>query len=391
MLRRLSLFVSFSILSAAAAASAQTIATPTTAGACTVNVRLATPAVATTTIELQINKKALEAVPVDVGKDTVAILLRGPLRPGDELRALRRVNGQADAAPGTAVTVAAGDGTVQCREPASDDVVVNDERGTLDASAYIGGAADNFAPAAVGGYADPEAGGRHTRVVGGFDFEFRVAGAADSRRQLWIFGETLHGVRSADIDCSAEQDKPAVCDKLTVGVTGNAGSQLKYILDNATSMEAYAGFRYEFLTLQAGEETPAKLYAAARLGVMMLNGEASSGSSTSSTATAAQVFKANHAYRTHHVGLGLLIPKGTFEASYLEVGWGVTELFDQAGVARGWRRLKIDGALSFRITDGLYGFAQIYSDFDPRGPSADSVQTFYGVSFGIGELGSLFR
>jgi hypothetical protein len=34
----------------------------------------------------------------------------------------------------------------------------------------------------------------------------------------------------------------------------------------------------------------------------------------------------------------------------------------------------------------MYGFVQLYADFDPHGPGADSVQTFYGLSFNLGEL-----
>jgi len=34
----------------------------------------------------------------------------------------------------------------------------------------------------------------------------------------------------------------------------------------------------------------------------------------------------------------------------------------------------------------MYGFVRLYADFDPSGKSADSVQTFFGLSFGIPEL-----
>jgi hypothetical protein len=34
----------------------------------------------------------------------------------------------------------------------------------------------------------------------------------------------------------------------------------------------------------------------------------------------------------------------------------------------------------------MYGFVQLYADFDPSGKSSDSVQTFFGLSFGIPEL-----
>ena len=77
---------------------------------------------------------------------------------------------------------------------------------------------------------------------------------------------------------------------------------------------------------------------------------------------------------------------GSFGGSMIEVGWGVTELFDHVGAKSGWSRLKIDGALSFKLKGPMYGFIQLYADFDPKGPGADSVQTFYGFSFQLAEL-----
>lgn len=370
---RLSVFVLFAVV-ASVPAGAQTIVLPATAGECVVTVRLAAPAAAHTEVQLQINRMGLTPVAVAEGKDSVNVPLRGPIGSGDALRALRLVSGRADDELGPEMVAAAGDGTLRCQEAAVRRQLVGDERDTFDTSGYVGTAVDNFAPAGVGGYEDSEVGGPLVRVVGGFDFEFRLLGNSESSRQLWVFGETLHGVRRADINCADPNDKPAVCDPLT---SANAGRQLQFVLEKATSMEAYTGFRYEFLTLQAGADTPAKLYATARLGVMLLNGQATSANRT---------FDANHAYDTHHVGAGLLMPKGTFAGSQLEVGIGRTELFDHAGVKRGWRRLKIDGSLSFEINGPVYGFVQLYADFDPVGPGADSVQTFFGLSFDVPEL-----
>jgi hypothetical protein len=110
---------------------------------------------------------------------------------------------------------------------------------------------------------------------------------------------------------------------------------------------------------------------------MMVNGDARADS---------QVFRANHAYRTHHFGGGLLMPRGKFAGSLLEVGWGRTDIFDTVGIRNHWRRLKIDGSLNVQIAGAMYGFVQLYADFDPGGPSSDSVQTFFGLSFGIPEL-----
>lgn len=170
---------------APALARAQTIAGPIRAGACTVVVQLSDPVLGGTDVELQINKKSLPRVAAE-GKTEVRVALTGPLNEGDEVRA-RRLNPNANdgAAPGPAITVTKADALPECAPP-HDDAVIGDERETFEASGYVGMAIDNFAPASVGGYANSEAGGRQTRAVGGFDFEFRVAGLPTSRRQVWI-------------------------------------------------------------------------------------------------------------------------------------------------------------------------------------------------------------
>ena len=354
-------------------AIAQTISGTVKAGDCAVVVLLSPPVGAGTEVELQINKKTLPPIGAD-GKTEVRIALTGPLSQGDEIRARRiNANGQGDEMPGPPTTVAKGDGTAQCVAESTDEVV-SDGRDPFEASGYMGMAVDNFAPASVGGYENSEAGGKQTRAVGGFDFEFRVAGSPTSRRQVWIFGETLHGVRSADINCADTTSRPAVCDKLT---QANFSKQLQFVLENATSMEAYAGVRVELATLQADSATPAKVYGTIRTGVMMVNGNAKSGS---------QTFSATHAYRAHHFGGGLLMPTGKFAGSLLEVGWGRTDIFDNEQVKNHWRRLKIDGSLNVELAGPMYAFVQLYSDFDPSGKSADSVQTFFGLSFEIPEF-----
>jgi hypothetical protein len=365
----------FCLLLVPVLAGAQTRVLPFVTGDCVVTVRLPAPAAPRTEVEVHINKNPLKRLTVAEGTDSVEVALRAPISAGDAVRA-RRIIGGTPEDPGPEVLPGTGGDTVRCQAAAGDGGGFSDERDTFDASGYVGAAVDNFAPASVGGYEKSEVGGPLTRAVGGFDFEFRLLGSAVSRRQLWVFGETLHGVRRADINCADQEDKPAVCDRLT---SANAGRQLQFVLENATSMEAYTGFRYEFLTLQADGDTPAKLYVTARLGVMLLSGEAKSDDET---------FKANNAYDTHHVGIGLIMPKGRFAGSQLEVGIGRTELFDHAGANRGWRRLKIDGSLGMQLAGPMYGFVQLYSDFDPVGSAADSVQTFFGLSF---ELGEFFR
>ena len=355
-----------------AAGRAQDIAGPVKAGACTLVVNLSPPVGARTEVEFEINKKALPRLAAD-GKPQVTVVLKAPLEEGDEIRARRVDPPGAPGSFGPVLKVAKSEGEPECKATgATRDG--GDGREPFDASGYVGYAVDNFAPTSVGGYANPDVGGKRNRVIGGFDFEFRVAGTPQSTRQVWIYGETLHGVRSADVDCAAA-DKPPVCGKLT---EGNVGGKLQYVLENATSMEAYVGIRAELLTLQAGTGFPAKVYATGRMGVMMLNGKVKKPDGTE--------IKADHGYRAHHVGAGLLMSNSKFEGSYLEVGWGRTELFGNPDITNQWRRLKIDGVILFEVAKGTRGFVQLYSDFDPSGKSADSIQTFFGVDFAIGEF-----
>jgi hypothetical protein len=257
------------------------------------------------------------------------------------------------------------------------EVKVDDERESFLASGYIGRAIDNFAPASIGGYLDPEAGGTKSRFAGGFDFEFRAAGKPQSSRQLWLFGETLHGVRSADVDCSPAntEDRPPVCGKLAAL---NQEDALQFVIEHATSLEAYAGARYEFLTLQSGSTAPAKLYMVARLGVITLSGDATVRSLN---------LEVNRAYEAYHFGGGLLLPAGLFKGSYLEVGYGRTDLFSHDNLTP-WRRLKVDGYLSIPMSRDAdsrlpHVFVQLYSDFDPTHKTADSIQTFFGLDFDL--------
>jgi hypothetical protein len=268
----------------------------------------------------------------------------------------------------------------------------NDGRESFQPSAFVGRELDNFAPNVIAGYANPEAAGQQWSWVGGFDFQFRAIGKSTSDRQLWLFGETLHGVRSADVDCTAS-DKPAICanvlDPATVA-TFKPGQALQFVLDHASSLEAYAGARYEFLTLQKGpsrSNTLAKLYAVARLGVMMLDGATTANLLKKDNTTTAVTLQVNRAYRAYHFGAGLLIPKGPFDNSYLEIGFGRTDLFTPDDL-NPWRRLKIDGYLSVPfpgVKDPKWPkwFVQLYSDFDPTHKTADSIQTFYGIDIDV--------
>ena len=233
------------------------------------------------------------------------------------------------------------------------------------ATAFFGTAVDTFAPDKVGDYKNPEAGAQNLQEIFGIDFNYRLFGNDDSRVQFWIDGETMHGVRTADINCKPErqEDIPPVCTK---GPGINYPARARYILEHATSLEAFVSPRLEFATLQRGSESPASLYVTARLGFIALK-------------------DAPRVYRSFHFAPGLVANAGPFEGSYFEAGVGKNELFSSR-----WNRLKIDGLLSFSLTkipvvgSGSRVFVEMMIDNDLKdGP--DSVRTFFGVDVNLQE------
>jgi hypothetical protein len=251
----------------------------------------------------------------------------------------------------------------------------DDPRDAIDATAYVGTAIDNFAPAIVANYTTPQ--NEHSRVIGGVDFDFRVWPRRNARkdsRQIWVSGETLHGVRTADIDCSGAE-KPQVCgDAPDVAV----GERFRFALKHASSFEAFVQPRIELLTIEPDSPFATRLYATGRFGIMMLTeGE-------------------GYAAEAHHFGVGLRAIGGKFEDSFFEVGWGKTELFAPVS-GSGWNRLKFDGLLAVPFLQGIFDRAkfwqtqprfliQLYADFDPGRRAADSVQTFIGLDVPIGDI-----
>jgi hypothetical protein len=341
-----------------------------TAGACRVVVGVPAGTPAATVVELALNSHFVARQQTD-GRTELTFLLSAPVQHLDTLR-VRDVSGNRVGDWGPDVTVAEGTGAAECQPVPLNEESVLEEREPFWATAYLGMAVDNFAPAEVGNYKNPGAGGAAAREVIGIDFEFRAWGKPNGKRQFWIVGQTLHGMRSADVDCTGDT-RPPVCGSLAS--TTNPNERFLYILEHASSFEGYLAFRYEFATLQAGTVFPSRLYLTGRFGVMMLDNEV------------------HDAYDTHHFGIGLMAPASPFAGSYLEVGIGRTDLFFSEPARRPYHRLKIDGMLSFpvlrRIWEGApNAFVQLYADFDPTGGGADSVQTFFGFEF---ELSELFR
>jgi hypothetical protein len=340
-----------------------------TAGSCRIVVAVPAGMPAATVVELALNSHFVARQQTD-GRTELTFLLSAPVQHLDTVR-VRDISGNRVGDWGPNITVAEGNGASECRStPVDEDETVLEEREPFWATAYLGMAVDNFAPAEVGNYKNPTAGGSAAREVVGVDFEFRAWGKASGKRQLWIIGQTLHGMRSADVDCTGET-RPPVCESLAS--TTNPSERFLYVLEHANSFEGYLAFRYEFATLQAGTAFPSRLYLTGRFGVMMLDDEV------------------HDAYDTHHFGVGLMAPASSFAGSYLEVGIGRSDLFFSEPGRRPYHRLKIDGMLSFPVLKKIWegapnAFVQLYADFDPTGGGADSVQSFFGFEFELSEL-----
>jgi hypothetical protein len=231
---------------------------------------------------------------------------------------------------------------------------------SLHATAYLGWAFDTFAPDSIGDYPPGTVTTTKNRTLFGVDFDYRLVGRETGGSQFWLAGETLHGVRSVDINCDGEDKASSLCEPKP-GL-----DYAKQVLTDQTSIEAYVTPRWEFKKLQADSSAPTWLYATARVGFVA-------------------VTSAPRVYPNTHVGLGLRVADGPFEGSMLEGGWGNNELFSGPK----WRRLKIDGLMTFGL-DGVPGirdrvkfFVQMYIDNDVGGPSSDSIQTFLGFDIDI--------
>jgi hypothetical protein len=377
--------------SAQAPAPAGALVRPAAAGACTVRVDVERAVGAAGEVDIDLNGLWIARQPLG-GGSALTFRLIGPLQHMDRVRA-RVVAPNSVGDWGPAMEVAPSTDDPECTRGTQVQAPV-DQREGFSATFYVGGGFDNFAPAevrtgphqavtAAPAYGDPAAGGvssMHSNA--GVDFAFRI-GSPRSSFQFWLAGETVHTVQSADLDCTgADGARPPACDPVAEQLRRagkNPGDSFLYALEHATALEAFLAPRFEFLTFQEDSESPAKLYATVRFGVNMLSGDA------------------HDAFDAYHVGVGVTSIGGPFEGSYLEAGWGRSDLFFVAEGERRWRRLKFDALLSFPIMQGFidrarfwrkapHVFVQLVADFDPSNKSSDSVQTFIGLDFDIREL-----
>jgi hypothetical protein len=99
-------------------------------------------------------------------------------------------------------------------------------------------------PDTTGGNNLQQASGPQTGYIAGVDFAYRLFKSGNLRFpvQLWLYGETVHGQRSTEVDCTAAPDTCKLFDPTGFDPTKLA-STFFAILRNASSLEGYAGAR----------------------------------------------------------------------------------------------------------------------------------------------------
>jgi hypothetical protein len=243
------------------------------------------------------------------------------------------------------------------------DAVFADQREDMESTAYVGLAIDTFGAQELNRYLNPEANGDiRERSIFGIDFAYRLVGGPSTRRQVWIYGETLHGVRSEDIDCEKTPALPS-CQQELAGLATDLAKTPFFLLRNASSLEAYLGVRVELRQVQLPGRHPAALYVNFQPGFLEVSGSD------------------GDAKAAHHVGIGARVIGGRMAGSYLELGFGKTDLF----ILNRNRRFKFDGMLQRELPGGLSLFAQLFADVDMRDGS-DSIQSYFGLNFDVAKL-----
>lgn len=270
-------------------------------------------------------------------------------------------SGQTDTTPTTTTT------TTTTTTPTANA----DARQPMLASAYIGMVIDNFAGDEVLQYLNPDdANDAEWEFIAGVNFEYRLVGSPGDRQQLWIYGETVHGARSRDVDCkSGNNAQLDICDDHIPGdgtVPTGGTDEFIAILRAASSLEAFLGLRYEFPPpLQSGTASPARLYVKGQLGFLSVTGGG------------------GDAVDDHHVAIGAITVAGPFEGSHLEIGYGRNDLFHRNPN----ERLVVDAILSLSsdVVPGTFSakmrpFIQFTGSFD-GGSGSDSIQTWIGIDY----------
>jgi len=232
--------------------------------------------------------------------------------------------------------------------------LLKDERCSTGVWLYTGMVVDSFAAKVLNDYFNPnDSNDLKTSFIAGIDVEQYVG------RNTWLYLETVNGVRSVDVNC---RDNPRV----EVCEGRDTNQQFLFILRNARALEAFVGARYEF---PRGNNN-GRFYLKTQAGFLDVAG-------------AGTDIIDNHTF----LAAGYLSADDRFEDSYVEVGFGKSDIFDSYEN----RRFKFDGYLTSPLagSNTTSWFLQMTVDSDFRsGP--DSIQIYFGVDFDLRQLSLRF-
>lgn len=230
-----------------------------------------------------------------------------------------------------------------------------DDRCRTQLGVFTGMVIDSFAANELNDYVNPDAASDlKTSFIAGVDGEQYVG------RNTWLFLEIINGVRSTDVQCTADSKVEVCQENVPAGANGN--EEFLYILRNARALEAFLGARYEF----AKGKGNGRFYLKSQLGFLDVAG-------------AGVDVVDSHTY----LAGGFLSDDTRFRRSYVEVGLGKSDIFH----SKENRRFKFDGFLTAPLSDAraTQWFLQMTVDSDFRsGP--DSIQIYFGLDFDLRQM-----
>jgi hypothetical protein len=225
----------------------------------------------------------------------------------------------------------------------------------------MGSSIDSFAAADLKKYINPnESGEFREQLVAGFDFDYKLTRGTGP--EVWLYGETIHGARSGEVDCSKDANTTKDACKIARLEVGSAQAPLA-IFRKATTLEGFVGLRADLFEL-GDDKAPSSFYVKGQLGFLSVAG------------------KGGDIVDVHHVGLGIMLNKGPFTDSYFEIGYGRNDLFEKKH-----GRKKVDAFLTFgrSTSPKAKPFFQMCIDSD-FGDGPDNIQTFFGLDVNVLEI-----
>ena len=167
--------------------------------------------------------------------------------------------------------------------------------------------------------------------------------------------KTLRTARSVDAMGMVTPVAPGSVNMLTVDA-----------IRNADSIEAYLGGRYYFRGISYTEKQPIKFYAGGEIGFLSVRDSF------------------DDVAQRHKLSVGALVFGGLFEGSFVDIGIGVSDIFEENDNRfRGTVRLNARNTLLslFGQDTDLFIESEVDADF---GSGSDSIQTRLGFSIPIG-------